>query len=284
MEAAGGGLGESADFMIDQYVRLCVEKASGLTGFDSLVWINDEPYCDWADVIKHMEANDEQWQGHLRGYFMEKLKENEFELTESSQEPSSQESQEPSSQEMQEEFRHRLPEFSEQTTMATAGEGGEDVPESWEEVADQSPGREGRKRPLNRETSSSSSTSPRSQTSLEDIKDELVDDWDDITADQRRVSRNKERETQMEKEQEGRDAKRQRLPKNPPTQARLQPGSRNERQNMVNQAAANTMWKKIGGQGKAQKSAHAGIKLEMSNEKVQAAKARGMEFGKDPLR
>ena len=85
----------------------------------------------------------------------------------------------------------------------------------------------------------------------------------------------------MEKEQEGRDAKRQRLPKNPPTQASQQPGSRNERQNRVNQAAANTMRKQDGNWGKAQKGAHAGIKLDISNEKIQAARARGMEFGKD---
>ena len=160
--------------------------------------------------------------------------------------------------------------------MATAGGGGEDVPESWEEVADQSPEREGRKRPLNRESSSSSSNSGASQTSLEDIDNGLVEKWDDLGRLQRRVARNKERETRMEKDEEKRDAKRQRRAKNPPTQASQQPGSLQDRQNLINLSAANTMRKR-----RQKHRTNPGIMAAMANEKLQAARAKGIEFGRD---
>ena len=161
--------------------------------------------------------------------------------------------------------------------MVTAGGGGEDVPESWEEVADQSPEREGRKRPLNRESSSSSSNSGASQTSLEDIDNGLVEKWDDLGRLQRRVARNKERETRMEKDEEKRDAKRQRRAKNPPTQASQQPGSLQDRQNLINLSAANTMRKSRVRPGGA---VNTGIMAAMANEKLQAARVKGMEFGR----
>eukprot|EP01050_Picozoa_sp_SAG11_P024112 SAG11_NODE_5041_length_1675_cov_214.680784_2_plen_334_part_00 len=58
-----------AEAELEKYVRRCVQRIDGAEGYDGLLFINDEPYCAWSDVIGHMESKDDAWTGVLKGHF-----------------------------------------------------------------------------------------------------------------------------------------------------------------------------------------------------------------------